>query len=75
VQALCARAFDLLRLQLLHALLQAIDAGLPLSGLARQRLALPLLHHLLALLDELLMLLRALQGPLLPLAHLRRVRA
>jgi len=75
VQALCARAFDLLRLQLLHALLQAIDPGLPLRGLARQRLALPLLRHLLALLDELLMLLRTLLDPLLPLAQLRRAGA
>ena len=53
------RAFRLLRLQLLHALLQAIDAGLAVRGLARQHLALPLLIHQLTLLDLLLMLLRA----------------
>ncbi|WP_239629844.1 hypothetical protein [Bradyrhizobium sp. I71] len=58
--ALRSRAFHLLRLQLLNALLQAIDAGLALRRLARQRLALSLLHHLLALLDLLLMLLRTL---------------
>jgi len=64
-------------LQLLHALLQAIDAALALRGLARKRLALPLLHHLLALLDDLLMLLRALLDPLSsrqPLARRRRAR-
>ncbi|WP_334536399.1 hypothetical protein [Bradyrhizobium sp. AZCC 2230] len=54
------RAFHLLRLQLLHALLEPIDAGLALRRLARQHFALPLLHHLLALLDLLLMLLRTL---------------
>ncbi|WP_456686201.1 hypothetical protein [Bradyrhizobium sp. P5_C11_2] len=73
--ALRPRAFRLLRLQLLHALLQAIDPGLALRGLARQHLALPLLHHLLALLDLLLMLLRALVDLLpsrQPLAHGRR---
>ncbi|BBZ93442.1 hypothetical protein BDS110ZK25_10570 [Bradyrhizobium diazoefficiens] len=73
--ALRPRALWLLRLQLLHALLQAIDAGLALGGLARQHLALPLLHHLLALLDLLLMLLRALVDLLpsrQPLAHGRR---
>ncbi|MCP3372106.1 hypothetical protein [Bradyrhizobium cajani] len=55
--ALRPRAFHLLRLQLLHALLEAIDAGLALRRLARQHLALPLLHHLLALVDALLALL------------------
>ncbi|UFW52194.1 MULTISPECIES: hypothetical protein [Bradyrhizobium] len=54
------RAFRFLRLELLHALLQTIDASLAFRRLARQDLALPLLHHLLALLDLLLMLLRAL---------------
>jgi hypothetical protein len=66
--ALRPRAFRLLRLQLLHALLQAIDAGLALRGLARQHLALPLLDLLLALLDTLLALKQAalrLQQPLL----------
>ncbi|WFU70404.1 hypothetical protein [Bradyrhizobium sp. CB2312] len=53
-------AFRFLRLELLHALLQAINAGLAFRRLARQHLALPLLHHLLALLDLLLMPLRAL---------------
>jgi hypothetical protein len=73
--ALRPYAFRLLRLQLLHALLQTIDAGLALRGLVRQHLALPLLHHLLALLDLLLMRLRALLDlPLSrqPLAHGRR---
>jgi hypothetical protein len=53
------RAFRLLRLQLLHALLQPIDAGLAIRALARQRLALPLLHDLLSLLDALITRLRA----------------
>jgi hypothetical protein len=47
-----------LRLQLLHALLQAINPGLTLGTLARQRRALPLLHQLLSLLDALLTRLR-----------------
>ncbi|WP_246563739.1 hypothetical protein [Bradyrhizobium liaoningense] len=55
--ALRPRAFHLLRLQLLHALLETIDTGLALRRLARQHLALPLLHHLLALVDVLLALL------------------
>ncbi|GLR86631.1 hypothetical protein GCM10007857_33420 [Bradyrhizobium iriomotense] len=66
------QAFRLLRLQLLHALLQPIDAGLPFRALTCKHLALPLLHHLLALLDLLLMLLRALFSLLLsrrPRAH------
>ncbi|WP_247496701.1 hypothetical protein [Bradyrhizobium sp. 149] len=57
---------------MLQALLQAIDAGLAIRGLVRQHLALPLLHHLLALLDLLLMLLRALVNLLpsrQPLVH------
>ncbi|WP_249149274.1 hypothetical protein [Bradyrhizobium manausense] len=73
--ALRPRAVRLLRLQLLHALLEPIDAGLALCRLARQDLALPLLHHLLVLLDLLLMLLRALFNLLpsrQPLAHGRR---
>ncbi|MES5488146.1 hypothetical protein QMZ05_35865 [Bradyrhizobium sp. INPA03-11B] len=49
---------------MLHALLQAIDPGLPLCGLARQRVTLPLLRGLLALLDELLTLLRTLLNSL-----------
>ena len=60
MDALRACAFDLLRLQLLNALLQAIDPGLPLRGLARERVTLPLLRRLLALLDQLLMLRRTL---------------
>ena len=71
-------ALRLLRLQLLHALLQAIDPGLALGTLARQRVALPLLRELLALLGDLLALreplfarLRSLQNPFLP----RRTRA
>ena len=73
--ALRACALDILRLQLLHPLLQAIDPGLPLGGLARERVALPLLRGLLALLGELLPLLRALLNSLglrRPLAHARR---
>ncbi|WP_249131236.1 MULTISPECIES: hypothetical protein [unclassified Bradyrhizobium] len=45
---------------MLHALLQTIDPGLPLRGLVRERITLPLLRRLLALLDQLLMLLGAL---------------
>jgi hypothetical protein len=41
---------------LLHALLQAIDPGLALGTLARQRIPLPLLRQLLALLRDLLAL-------------------
>ena len=75
MDALRACALDPLRLQLLHALLQAIDPGLPLGGLARERVTLPLLRRLLALLDHLLMLLRALLNALCrrrPLAQARR---
>ncbi|WP_225160763.1 hypothetical protein [Bradyrhizobium sp. BRP56] len=76
MDALRACALDLLRLQLLHALLQAIDPGLPLGGLARERVTLPLLRRLLALLDHLLLLLlRALLNALRrrrPLAQARR---
>ncbi|WP_461354943.1 hypothetical protein [Bradyrhizobium sp. USDA 4454] len=73
--ALRACALNLLRLQLLHTLLQAIDPGLPLRGLARERVTLPLLRGLLPLLRELLPLLRALLNSLgrrRPLAHARR---
>jgi hypothetical protein len=59
LRALRPETFRLLRLQLLHALLQAIDAGLPLCALARQHATLPLLHNLLSLLKALLTLLRA----------------
>ncbi|WLA46065.1 hypothetical protein [Bradyrhizobium elkanii] len=75
MDALRACALDPLRLQLLHTLLQAIDPGLPLGGLARERVTLPLLRRLLALLDHLLMLLRALLNALRrrrPLAQARR---
>jgi hypothetical protein len=49
LRALCPQAFRLLRLQLLHALLQAIDAALALCALARKHLTLPLLHYSLPL--------------------------
>ena len=86
LRTLRPRAFRLLRLQLLHALLQPIDAGLAISGLARKHLAL-LAHVLLALLDTLLALLlqpadaalafrglarKHLARPSRPLAHGRR---
>jgi hypothetical protein len=70
--ALRPRAFRLLRLQLLYALLQAIDAVLALPGLAGKHLALPLLCDLLALLNMLFALLRALLLWRRPLAHGRR---
>jgi hypothetical protein len=59
LRALRPETFRLLRLQLLHALLQAIDAGLPFRALPRQHVTLPLLHDLPSLLDVLLTLLRA----------------
>ncbi|MDN5004967.1 hypothetical protein ACFQZO_29365 [Bradyrhizobium sp. GCM10027634] len=62
------RAFRFLGLELLHALLQAIDPGLAFRGLARQHLALPLLHHLLALLRALFDLI----PPRKPLVYGRR---
>ncbi|XSC47987.1 hypothetical protein ACF1BQ_023430 [Bradyrhizobium sp. RDT10] len=71
LRALRPATFRLLRLQLLHALLQAIDAALALCALARQHVTLPFLHHLLSLLDALLTLLRARFDLLLP----RRSRA
>jgi hypothetical protein len=58
LRALRPAAFRLLRLQLLHALLQMIDAALPRGALARQHVAPPILHHLCPLLDALLTLLR-----------------
>jgi hypothetical protein len=61
LRALRPQAFRLLRLQLLHALLQPIDAVLALRALARRHVALPLLHGLLRLLNALL----ALADPLL----------
>jgi hypothetical protein len=66
----CAMRLPILRfvLQLLHALLQAIDPGLAFGTLARQRIALLLLRELLALLYDLL----ALRDPLF--ARWRRVR-
>jgi len=57
---LSSRTLRLLRLQLLHAPLQAVDAGLTIHGLARKYVALPLLHHLLSLLEALLARLRTL---------------
>jgi hypothetical protein len=56
LRALRPLAFRLLRLQLLHALLQAIDAALPFRVLARKHLALPPFDELLALLRTLLAL-------------------
>ena len=61
LRALCPQAFRLLRLQLVHALLQPIDAVLALHALPRRHVALPLLPGLLQLLDALL----ALADPLL----------
>ncbi|WP_236843182.1 hypothetical protein [Bradyrhizobium icense] len=58
--ALRPATFRLLRLQLLHTLLQAIDAALPLRALARQHVTLSLLHGLPPLLDTLLALLHTL---------------
>ena len=71
LRALRPRAFRLLRLQLLNALLQAIDALLALRALARRHVVRALLRGLLPLLDVLL----ALAGPLLlRCAHARRAR-
>jgi hypothetical protein len=64
-------AFRLLRLQLLHVLLQSIDPGLALGTAARQRVTLPLLRELLVLLKPLFTRLfprrRGLRDPFLPL--------
>jgi len=72
LRPLRSATFRLLRLQLLYALLQAIDAVLALCALARQRLALPFLPNLLSLLDALLTLRRTRFGlfpPRRSLAH------
>jgi len=61
--ALRLRTLRLLRLQLLHALLQPIDALLALHALGREGIALPLLRGLMQLLDGLLRLLQALFDP------------
>jgi hypothetical protein len=61
LRALRPRAFRLLRLQLLNALLQPIDALLALRALARRHVARALLLRGLLLLDVLL----ALADPLL----------
>src|SRR5882724_1011798 len=77
LHALRAQAFRLLRLQLLHALLQPIDALLVLHALAREHLALPLLGDLLELLHAPLALEQALfclQQPLLRTLRLRTLR-
>jgi len=77
LRALRAQAFRLLRLQLLHALLQPIDALLVLHALAREHLALPLLGDLLELLHAPLALEQALfclQQPLLRTLRLRTLR-
>ena len=63
LRALRPRAVRLLRLQLLNALLQPIDALLALRALARKHVALPLLRGLL----ELLHTLHTLELPLLRL--------
>ena len=52
--ALLPQALRRLRLQLLHALLQPIDAALTLHALARKHVALPFLRGLLELLHPLL---------------------
>src|SRR4029077_16495249 len=67
LRALLLPALRLLRLQLLHALLQPIDPLLALPALARRHVARAPLRCLLPLLDALV----ALAGPLL----LRRARA
>ena len=54
--ALLPQALRMLRLQLLHALLQPIDAVLALHALARKHVALPFLCGLLELLHALLTL-------------------
>jgi len=77
LRALRAQAFRLLRLQLLHALLQPIDALLVLHALAWEHLALPLLGDLLELLYAPLALEQALfclQQPLLRTLRLRTLR-
>jgi hypothetical protein len=77
LRALRAQAFRLLRLQLLHALLQPIDALLVLRALAREHLALPLLGDLLELLHAPLALEQALfclQQPLLRTLRLWTLR-
>jgi hypothetical protein len=66
--ALLPQALRMLRPQLLHALLQPIDAVLALHALARKHVALPFLRGLLELLQALLTLeppLFCLQQPLL----------
>jgi hypothetical protein len=70
--ALLPQAFRALRLQLLHALLQPIDAVLALHALARKQVALPFVRGLLDLLHTLLTLelpLFCLQQPLLRALH------
>ena len=51
-------AFGLLRLQLLYALLQEINAALSLRALAGQHVALPFLHELPPFLNALFAMLR-----------------
>ncbi|WP_300164332.1 hypothetical protein [Bradyrhizobium sp.] len=64
-RALRPTALRLFGLQLLHALLQAIDPGLALGTAARQRIALPLLRELLVLLSPQFMSARGLGNPFL----------
>lgn len=74
--ALRSSSFRFLGLQLLHALLQAIDPGLALGAAARQRIALPLLGELLVLLIAQFTRGHGLRDPLLPLLSFlpRRMR-
>ena len=73
--ALLPRALRMLRLQLLHALLQAIDAVLALHALAREHIALPVLRGLLGLLSTLLTLELPLLGLLQPIVPLLTLHA
>ena len=67
-------ALRMLRLQLLHALLQPIDAFLVLQALPREQLALPLLGDLLELLHAPFALEQALFGLQQPLLRMLRLR-
>src|SRR6478672_10481094 len=70
--ALRPPALRVLGLQLLHALLQAIDPGLALGAAARQRIALALLCELLMLFSPQFMAARGLRNSFLPLSFLPR---
>ena len=73
--ALLPHALRMLRLQLLHALLQSVDVVLALRALARQHVALPFLRGLLELLHALLTLELALLRLQQPLLRALRPRA